>query len=378
MPMDKRYQVFISSTRQDLEDERRTLADMLLRNRYIPIGMEQFTASPEQAWPVIQRYIDECDYYIVIVAGMYGSTRPDHTSYTEAEYDYAVETGKPVLAFLRTDIGNLEAKNVEMDTRKRRRLAAFRHKIEQVTLRDEWNDKFELAFKVGAALDNVVKRQPAVGWIRGDEIPDHALELIRSVAEPCSRLGISRVSEDGVAGETMKQELAAARSIKIFSTSAFRLLDTYRGAITEALGHGCQIQVLVPKAGSQFLQDVEESEAVHVSRGLSLDVEIDLVGTRLMEALSRAAQSSRRQSANLGTVEIGYFTTQLRSTVVLCGNSWGWLTVTLPPFRATETMSLELSPNLGRSLLQTCSAHFDRTWDIVKSRGDVTSLEPTG
>src|SRR5688572_8893511 len=57
--VDKRYQVFISSTRADLELERRTIADDLLRRRYIPIGTEQFGAAAEQAWTLIQRFIDE-------------------------------------------------------------------------------------------------------------------------------------------------------------------------------------------------------------------------------------------------------------------------------------------------------------------------------
>jgi Domain of unknown function (DUF4062) len=111
--MEKRYQVFISSTRADLEIERRTVADDLLRRRYIPIGMEQFGASPEAAWPLIQRFIDECDYYVVVVAGTYGSVREDGVSYTESEYDYAVSRGIPILAFLHHEPSKLPPHKVE-------------------------------------------------------------------------------------------------------------------------------------------------------------------------------------------------------------------------------------------------------------------------
>lgn len=187
--MTKRYQVFISSTRLDLEEERRTVADVLLRGRYIPIAMEQFTAAPEDAWTLIQRYIDECDYYVVIVAGMYGSTRPDGISYTEAEYDYAVSRGRPILAFLHEDMGSLPSARVEANPRTKTKLMQFRRKIEDARLRDSWRDKYELAYKVGSALDNMVREHPAIGWIRGDALPDEILGIIQSVAEPCSRLG---------------------------------------------------------------------------------------------------------------------------------------------------------------------------------------------
>jgi hypothetical protein len=104
----KRYQVFISSTREDLEKERRIVTDALLREQYIPIGMEQFPASDKDSWALIQRFIDQCDYYIVIVAGKYGSTLPDGTSYTENEYNYAISKNIPVLAFLHKDVNTLE------------------------------------------------------------------------------------------------------------------------------------------------------------------------------------------------------------------------------------------------------------------------------
>ena len=380
--MEKRYQVFISSTRKDLEEERRAVADTLLRGRYIPIGMEQFTAASDDAWTLIRRYLDECDYYVLIVARTYGSTRPDGISYTEAEYDYAVSGGKPILAFLydtdvdRSGISEKDRKEDETDPIKASRLLAFRKKIEQVRVRDSWNDKYELAFKVSSALDNLVRDHPAVGWIRGDAIPDHILGAIQTVGEPCNRLGITRVSEDGVAGEALKYKLAESTSIRILSSSAFRLLDTYRGSLTEALSNGCSVRLLIPKPGSQFLMDLDEFEAVHVSRGLSLDTELEVVKTRLLEALSEAAANIRQSDSPVGSVEIGYFTTHLRSTMVLCDASWGWLTITLPPFRATETMSMELSQTIYRSLLRTCIAHFDRAWEIIKGRGDVEVLQP--
>lgn len=106
--MDKRYQVFISSTYRDLHEERQEVTRALLELDCIPAGMELFPASDDDAWTLIKRVIDDSDYYIVISAGRYGSTHPDTgVGYTEMEYDYAVEAGKPVLAFMHADPGKL-------------------------------------------------------------------------------------------------------------------------------------------------------------------------------------------------------------------------------------------------------------------------------
>ena len=43
--MEKKYQVFISSTYEDLKDERLGVIASLLTANCIPVGMEQFTAS---------------------------------------------------------------------------------------------------------------------------------------------------------------------------------------------------------------------------------------------------------------------------------------------------------------------------------------------
>jgi hypothetical protein len=97
--MDKRYQVFVSSTFEDLQEERREAMQALLSLDCIPTGMELFPAADDESWELIKRFIAGCDCYIVVVGGRYGSVGEDRKSYTEMEYDYAVAAGLPVLAF---------------------------------------------------------------------------------------------------------------------------------------------------------------------------------------------------------------------------------------------------------------------------------------
>ena len=68
---DKRYQVFVSSTYDDLQDERKEVMQALLELDCIPAGMELFPASSEDQWSLIKRVIDDCDYYILIIGGRY-------------------------------------------------------------------------------------------------------------------------------------------------------------------------------------------------------------------------------------------------------------------------------------------------------------------
>src|SRR5712691_7499422 len=107
---EKRYQVFVSSTYDDLQEERREVMQALLELDCIPAGMELFPAADETQWSLIKRIIDDCDYYIVIVGGRYGSTNSAGMSDTEMEYRYAMEQGTPSIAFLHREPGVLPAR----------------------------------------------------------------------------------------------------------------------------------------------------------------------------------------------------------------------------------------------------------------------------
>src|SRR5258708_3495251 len=100
MDWDIRDQVFVSSTFQDLIDERKKIMQALLELDCFPAGMEMFPAANEDAWKLITRTIERSDYYCVVLGGRYGSTDASGLSYTEHEYDLACKLGIPILAFL--------------------------------------------------------------------------------------------------------------------------------------------------------------------------------------------------------------------------------------------------------------------------------------
>ena len=89
--MNPKYQIFVSSTYDDLKKERDEVIKAILEMGHIPVGMEMFSAADEEQWKIITRQIDQSDYYVVIVAHRYGSVTSEGLSYTEKEYDYAVQ-----------------------------------------------------------------------------------------------------------------------------------------------------------------------------------------------------------------------------------------------------------------------------------------------
>ncbi|MBE5062712.1 DUF4062 domain-containing protein [Lachnospiraceae bacterium DSM 108991] len=52
--MERKYQVFISSTYEDLKTERQAAISCLLDLNCIPVGMEQFPASSLSQWEYIK------------------------------------------------------------------------------------------------------------------------------------------------------------------------------------------------------------------------------------------------------------------------------------------------------------------------------------
>lgn len=164
--MDKRYQVFVSSTFTDLQEERKEIIQKLLNAKYIPAGMEMFTAANDEQFSYIKKIIDTCDYYVLVIGARYGSINPTTgKSFTEQEYDYAVEKGIPVLAFVHDDPYNLPAD--KRDDGKRKELESFRTKVMNGRLCKMWHTPVDLISSVIISLGEEVANNPQLGWTRG-------------------------------------------------------------------------------------------------------------------------------------------------------------------------------------------------------------------
>ena len=170
--MEKKYQVFISSTYKDLLDERSEVMQALLELDCIPVGMELFPAADDDQWTLIKRLIDDCDYYILIVGGRYGSINPSEgVSYTQMEYDYAIKQNIPTITFIHKYPDKIESGKTDQDANSKLKLEAFKKLAEQ-KLCKYWETASELGGIVSRSLVKLIKDKPRPGWVKSSYVPD--------------------------------------------------------------------------------------------------------------------------------------------------------------------------------------------------------------
>lgn len=221
--MEKKYQIFISSTFKDLKNARLKVRDAILSMYHFPVGMEMFGALDEDQWEVIKRDIDASDYYVLIIGKMFGSEVPgEGISYTQKEYRYAVEQGIPVLAFLMKDDANVAKSFQETEEDRIEKLKAFRKEVETGRTVSYWNNPDELAWQVSTSLERQIRRKPRPGWIRASEFDiekSHAelLELTEKVRE----LEAENADLRKITGEKREPKL----KVELFQPVRFEIAD---------------------------------------------------------------------------------------------------------------------------------------------------------
>ncbi|RSK50118.1 DUF4062 domain-containing protein [Hymenobacter rigui] len=173
--MDKKYQVFISSTFIDLTDQRRRVVDTILRMGHLPVGMELFNAADDSQWEIIKTHIDNSDYYLLILAHRYGTEADDGLSYTEKEFNYALGKGIPCLAFIIDKSVKWNAEFVEKG-KKATKLNTFKAKFTN-RLVNYWTSTEDLAAHVSLSLSSLMTTKPRVGWVRADTVSNNVLVL---------------------------------------------------------------------------------------------------------------------------------------------------------------------------------------------------------
>lgn len=174
--MQKKLQVFVSSTYSDLIPERQAAVEAILRAGHIPAGMELFAAGSESQLEIIKRWIDSSDIYMLLLGGRYGSIEPGSgLSYTEIEYRYAVEQGKPYFAVVLSD-NYIQQKVKEhgitiIELAERAKLGAFSEMVKSKISRFA-DHQSDIRLSVLEAMLDIQTRYSLKGWVREDEVPD--------------------------------------------------------------------------------------------------------------------------------------------------------------------------------------------------------------
>lgn len=231
--MTKRYQVFVSSTYEDLRNEREHVISELNRIGYIAVGMEQFPSTAERQMDYIKRIIDDSDYYIVIIKGRYGSLAENGLSYTEMEYNYAIEKGKPAFCFLYKNRMDLPIKDTDKDPKKEKKLVAFIARFESNRVVTRWTEKQDLVNSIWHSLNENIRLRPGIGWVRGDQVMDPKT--------------LAKLEELRTENEELKSALQSSRESDNIET----MLEKMRG---ERLKIACDVRVPINPQGSEIIR----------------------------------------------------------------------------------------------------------------------------
>lgn len=205
----RKLQVFVSSTYQDLKEERQAAVEAILSAGHIPAGMELFAAGDQSQWEVIKDWISESDVYMLILGGRYGSIEPESgKSYTQLEYEFALNLGKPLFAVviennaLEQKTRNEGTKVIEQNNYKEFQL--FKEFVLSKTVRF-WGDVKDIKLYIHETLNQFSKRENLIGWIPGDQ-GVNGVELAEE---------IPRLSKENDRLRNRVSELEAPNNIKI-------------------------------------------------------------------------------------------------------------------------------------------------------------------
>lgn len=221
--MEKKYQVFISSTYKDLIEERQEVVEAVLNAGHIPAGMELFKAGPTQE-DVITEWIESSDIYVLLLGPRYGTLNKSGISYTQWEYNLAKDLGKPMFSLVLSDSyiqkmnddHRIEVKDVETSNQLYK---SFKDEVRD-SLVVQINHPAEIRSGISESIRDIERRTPEKleGWIKGIYLTE--LETLRKEKQELSSKLLNR--QDEVIGMQKKAKPVKDDYIGEFSFDAIR------------------------------------------------------------------------------------------------------------------------------------------------------------
>ncbi|WP_440999816.1 DUF4062 domain-containing protein [Fodinibius sp. SL11] len=151
--------VFISSTYLDLKDYRSEVWELLNSNYDVDIkGMEDFGARTESPLETCLSEVDQSDIYVGLVGVRLGSINEDKgKSYTQLEYERAVEKGKEILIYLIDEENAKVSPNLVDKENKHVKLKSFKDKLKKSHTVDFFVNENDLVKKLERKFDELLE-----------------------------------------------------------------------------------------------------------------------------------------------------------------------------------------------------------------------------
>ncbi len=183
--MNKKLQVFVSSTYIDLTRERQKAVESILKARHLPAGMELFIPSNKTQWEIIQEWIKDSDLLLLIFGGRYGSVEPEsQKSYTQLEYEFALANNIPVFSIVLNEqfLADKKSENVTLEVyeHETRNPSLDQYRMFKKMVMSNYAQSVgnieQISTEISFALQEFIRKDSSEyhfrGWIRGTEKVD--------------------------------------------------------------------------------------------------------------------------------------------------------------------------------------------------------------
>lgn len=228
--MNKKLQVFVSSTYTDLFEERQAAVQAILDAGHIPTGMELFKAGKSQM-KTIQKWIDESDVYMLILGGRYGSIEEESgLSYTELEYRYALSKNMPVFAIVLNDsFLHIKASTtgIVYDRKNKTKYKAFKKFVET---------------KIIFFVNNIDQISSHIKSQLNDIINDHEYNLIGWTKNMSSNFLYSLNTNHD---QNFSKMITNAKKVIITARNFHNIISSHGDALEESIKSGCEYKIIL-------------------------------------------------------------------------------------------------------------------------------------
>lgn len=379
--MERKLQVFISSTYTDLKDERQAAVEAILRSGHIPAGMELFAAGDRSQMEVIRTWIDNSNLFLLILGGRYGSIEPESgNSYVQVEYEYALSKGMPFFScVIHSEELNRRGdrdreKFLERDNNTK--LDEFRRIVTSRSVRF-WSDAKDLKLSIFESLSDFSQRTEIQGWIKKPDdyelVVSQQAQLIaenlrlQSENRKYFNLGLSKIhrdfSREGFREKLEQQEEPSAK-IDILQTFAPNL-DYFKESLIGCIRKGLHVRLLLSWPKSPAVKLREEALKKYCANPMS-DINRSNVEQEVNKNLETLEEMFRQ--INLiddcrGLLQVRLYNS-IPSISIHRANDYVLVGVFLHGRLAIDSFQLELT-GMDKIIINVCLTEFDRIWEIA-------------
>lgn len=378
-----RKKVFISHTQKDFEQCKLgpLFCDVLVTNNY-----EVFCSSNpntqietgKELHEEMNRQLKECDIFLAIVTENY--LRSPHCVYEMSVARFLMKN-QPIIIYANdntqkniSDIANPEWICINLSNEDGVNVG-YQRLINTFNIKKEQQPKIYTFLQLITTIP--VSNRPYIGMSK---------EKYKNLLEYCEKEGITKFSNGNIyTKDEMISHFGQAKIIYIVSTTGAGLLKTLKEeALVKALGNKSIINIIIPDRDSTFCHDVAEAECNRdgynsvIAEQNRYRIEAEFVAS--IQFLNEAICLAKKKYGNdIGAIYCYSSHTLLRQTIVLVisdkQTSWGWINMTMPPLRTTDTPSIAICDNsVKNGLDKLIINHCECLMNIAEKKNAVRKI----